>query len=59
MNEEKPEDSEGEAALSHGERRVVERLRRAQRVAEVAAPQREATLADLMELAEMIQDEGG
>ncbi len=56
------EDQEAEAHASKfnkAERRVVERLRRARYVAETAAPDLPPTLDDLIDLAEMIEDEGG
>lgn len=45
--------------LSKGERRIVERIRRARVVAQEAAPDLPPTFDDLLDLAEMIEDAGG
>ncbi len=64
-NEDK-EESEGRSGeltspsgLNHGEERVVHRLQRARQVANLAVPELVPTLDDLVEIAEMIEDEGG
>ncbi|MES2641293.1 MAG: hypothetical protein V4850_17515 [Myxococcota bacterium] len=49
----------GTLVLNKGENRVVDRLRRAKAVASLAAPELEPTLDDLVEIAELIEDEGG
>ncbi|MDP2312021.1 MAG: hypothetical protein Q8P41_03885 [Pseudomonadota bacterium] len=45
--------------MSKGEERVVERLRRARLVAKTAAPELNPSLEDLIDLSELISDEGG
>jgi hypothetical protein len=49
----------GTLVLNKGENRVVDRLRRAKAVAALAAPELQPTLEDLVEIAELIEDEGG
>lgn len=47
------------SGLNKAEERVVQRLRRARLVASLAVPDEVPALKDLIELAEMIEDEGG
>lgn len=49
----------GTVVLNKGEGRVVDRLLRAKAVASLAAPELTPTLEDLVEIAELIEDEGG
>ncbi|MFN7145232.1 MAG: hypothetical protein ACK4YP_15770 [Myxococcota bacterium] len=49
----------GGVKLHKAEARVLARLKRARIVADLAAPDVTPTLEDLIELAEMIEEEGG
>lgn len=49
----------GGVQLNKAEARVLARLRRARVIADLAAPDLTPTLEDLLELAEMIEEEGG